>query len=80
MVAPQADISDIADDLEVAAKGNAALAEALEDYREACERANDEKQPPGHRADWQAVRAELADEVRRLLGRHHGAEANKQER
>ena len=67
MVALQADFPDIADDLLVAAGDDPALAEALDDYREACKRSQDGELPEQHRADWVSIRKELAEEIRRLF-------------
>ena len=63
----QTDFPDIADDLKTAAIGDPALAEALEDYREACERSEAEHASAKHRAEWASVRKELAEEIRRLF-------------
>ena len=71
MVALQSDFPDIADELLAAAGRDPALAEALDDYAEASKRSLDKLLPPEHRADWVSVRDELADEIRRLFGRHH---------
>ena len=70
MVALQADFPDIADELSAAAVKDPALAEALDDYREARKRLLDDQLPPEHRADWLSVRDELAEEIRRLFGRN----------
>ena len=67
MIALEADFPDIADDLKTAAINDSALAEALEDYREACERSEDEHSSAKHRAEWASVRKELAQEIRRLF-------------
>ena len=67
MVALEADFPDIADELKTAAISNSALAEALEDYREACERAENEHTSAKHRAEWTSIRKELIEEIRRLF-------------
>ncbi len=67
MIAPQTALADIGDDLVAAAESSPELAEALEDYREACRRLDDRTLLPKHRAEWSDIHDELIDEIRRLF-------------
>lgn len=67
MIAPQTAFADIRDGLRSAVEDNPALAEALEDYQEACRRLDDKRLEPTHRAEWEAIRDELDIEIRRLF-------------
>ena len=67
MISPQTAFADIGDGLLSAAEDDPALAEALEDYREACQRLSDKRLEPRHRAEWAAIRDELDEEIRRLF-------------
>jgi len=65
-IAIKQDLPDIADEIVAAAQSDSGLAEALQDYEQACERMNDAQAKPGDRKLWAEIRTELSAEIRRV--------------
>ena len=65
-IAIKQDLPELADEIIAAARSDAGLVDALEDYEQACERMNDTQCRLEDQALWAEIRVELVAEIKRL--------------
>ena len=65
-IAIKQDLPDLADEIVVAAQSDSGLADAIQQFEQACERMKDPGTKHEDRALWAEIRTELAAEIRRL--------------